>query len=399
MGPLPVRVLAACATFAIFLHYILRSNFRTPGPWYIALVLLLSYLGFIWLRRREWSISAYIVLSLIAVAGVLALENLAPAIGNDIGLGGGSLTSGLLWPLIWMLASTPQRQLKSGSIVFAAVSAAIVYLHLETQLPFSPLFGPTGLYLGVRGITSLKESHRISRQHLAELNIAHDQLKSAHQELQEATLESMKYAALSERARLARDIHDGIGHQLTSLIIQLQAVELMLPDDPRQAERQIPLMLDSARKAMSEIRIAVRDWTESENGIGLIALRGLVSQGAARSGIHFRMEFDEDQFADMPMSIGITLFRVLQEALTNVMKHSGATSALIRLEMMNGFCEMTISDNGRYTGDADVLSGFGIRTMKVRCEAAGGSLNFNAIQPHGLCLRVNLPLGQRGEAS
>lgn len=74
--------------------------------------------------------------------------------------------------------------------------------------------------------------------HLQELNKAHQELQEAHAELQEATMHSMKYAALEERMRLAREIHDGLGHQLTSLIVQLQALEIMLPGEPKRHLKQ-----------------------------------------------------------------------------------------------------------------------------------------------------------------
>jgi signal transduction histidine kinase len=86
-------------------------------------------------------------------------------------------------------------------------------------------------------------------QHLRALGIAHEELHQAHAELQEAAVRSMRYAALEERVRLSSEIHDGVGHQLTSLIIQLQALELMLPDDVEQASAVVPEMIVVARRA------------------------------------------------------------------------------------------------------------------------------------------------------
>jgi signal transduction histidine kinase len=93
----------------------------------------------------------------------------------------------------------------------------------------------------------------------------------------------MRYAALEERTRLAREIHDGIGHQLTSLIVQLQALEIMLPNNPEDASRAVTQMLGISRRAMAEVRLAVREWSSDEMGLGLVALKGLVF--AIRKGI------------------------------------------------------------------------------------------------------------------
>src|SRR6266581_1551527 len=148
------------------------------------------------------------------------------------------------------------------------------------------------LYFCIRAINIYKESYRLTQRHVQELAEAHRELQQTHAALQEASVHSMRYAALAERTRLARDMHDGIGHQLTSLIVQLQALEIMLPGDPQQAVRAVPAMLEAARQAMAEVRQAVRAWQEDESGLGLVALQGLISQCAAHSTL--ALEFQQD---------------------------------------------------------------------------------------------------------
>lgn len=100
----------------------------------------------------------------------------------------------------------------------------------------------------------------------------------------------MGYATLTERTRLAREIHDGLGHQMTSLIVQLQALKMMMPKDPNAAANIVDDLLTIARKGMEEIRLAVKKWSEKTNPSGH-ALEGLVPQFEANSRI--RIDYNE----------------------------------------------------------------------------------------------------------
>ena len=391
MGPMPVRIFATAFTVFLFFQYGDRFSVFSVVDWTVFMVLLLAYLAFIWLRERSWGMRGYAAITGLVIACSLAIQARHPSYSASFG---GDNSSLLLWPLVWLLASA-HRFGKIVLVLLVAVLAAIVYINHDAVAPFSQLLGPLGLFFGVRGITSLKESVRISRLHLEELNEAHARLQQAHGELQEAAVQSMRYAALTERTRLAGEIHDGIGHHLTSLIVQLQALELMLPERPAQAAGQLPVLLDVARKAMGEVRSAVREWSDDDTGLGLIALKGLVSQSAEHLGIRMRFECREEGLPELPMATGTTLYRVLQEALTNVVKHSGAESAVVRLEAQGGRIVMAVSDDGNYTEGSGLTPDFGMRGMRSRCEAAGGSLAWRASDPRGLTVQASLPLPRK----
>src|SRR5690606_3128397 len=127
------------------------------------------------------------------------------------------------------------------------------------------------------------------------------------------SVQAMGYAALTERTRLARDIHDGFGHQMTSLIVQLQALKLMIPLDPAGAADNVDEILKVARKGMDEVRLAVKEWSDDEKGMGPIALKGLVSQIEANSTV--RIQYREiGLIREWPIDCSVVLYRVLQEA-------------------------------------------------------------------------------------
>ncbi|WP_274654356.1 sensor histidine kinase [Paenibacillus humicola] len=393
MGQLPVRLVVTIATVFLFVQYGKHTALAWADGIVIAVVLA-AYMVFIWLHHEKWSFRQYAALTVLILLGALVLDYRHPDPGT--GFANGNYVSSMLWPLIWLLGITPQRLIRSSVAGLAATLAAICFMNRYAPDPVNYLFGPIGLYLGTRGISFFKEGARISKRHLHELHEAHWHLQQAHLELQEVAVHSMRYAALSERTRLARDIHDGIGHQLTSLIIQLQAVEMMLPGRAEEAAEQVPVMLGVARQAMGEIRSAVRDWSADESGLSLSALRGLVSQCAAHSGIHVQFECDEDVFPELPMAAGTALYRILQEALTNAMKHSHAGTVRIGLQKENGAIVMHVTDDGIVSGDTDLQPDFGIKGMIQRCEAAGGRLTWAFNPPHGLAVRAEIPIEGEG---
>jgi signal transduction histidine kinase len=381
MRPPHIRVIALTLTLMIFIpygkmalgHALLSSAL---------LSILLIYGLLVVTRTSEWSWPPYA----LAAGFVVAASSFWAIYGDN---GKGVEIFPLLWPLLWMLATMPRKRITSSIVLALLVIAAAVILNRNQPNLGNMLIGACGLYLGCRGITFVKEGYRLSMQHMAELDEAHSRLQQAHEELQEATVHSMRYAALSERARLARDIHDGIGHRLTSLIVQLQAMEMMLPDDPQAAAEQVKTMLQVAREAMREVRQSVKEWSEDESGVGLTALRGLASQAAAYSGI--RVDFHADDEDLVPPKISVVLYRVLQEALTNAMRHSGAIDVQVKLGERDGNVVLTVSDNGCYPEEG-VSPGFGMKGMAERCQSAGGTISFERNVPRGLTVRAEIPL-------
>jgi signal transduction histidine kinase len=341
------------------------------------LVVLLLYIILLWTPENWWNGIKYGSISSLIIVAALTLHFIY-----------GVSDSSLLWPLVWVLAML-YREYGYISIIFASITiAAILFM-----VPFSleSLLALVGLFLGMRSRKIRQDAYQMSQMHLKELNEAHMELQEAHAELQEATVHSVRYAALEERTRLAREIHDGIGHQLTSLIVQLQALEIMLPGDPKGASESITQLLHISRQAMAEVRMAVREWSNDEMGLGLIALKGLVSQTQGRSSIQFHFVHNSD-ITEWPIETSIVLYRVLQESLTNVLRHSNATSVSVHIKEMDDQIILTVADDGSYTEDLPLTPGFGLKGMMERCHLHGGTCMLTPEKPHGLRIEVTLPI-------
>ncbi|NBD25112.1 sensor histidine kinase [Paenibacillus glycinis] len=376
-----VPIFATAITAIFFAAYWIPAHSDFVGTAILALFLLM-YLFMIWVHETWWNLTRLVLASSLAVALALTLH-----VVDD-----NADASLLLFPAVYILANFSRQLLRLSSIIASGVILIIAAIDYANPAFLSTkLTGAAGLYMGVKAVNLFRELYYPNRDHLKELNEAHVQLQQAHAELQETSVHAMRYAALSERSRLAREIHDGIGHRLTSLIVQLQALEIMLPENPEAVRQSIPVMLDIARQGMAEVRMSVKDWSEDESGLGLIALKGVVSQSEAHSRIQFTFAQDE-ALSDWTVGTSVVLYRVLQESITNVIRHSGASAVLVSVQERERQVILTVSDNGRHTEAAPLTPGFGIRGMQERCRAVGGTCAFSQNHPHGLVMEAVVPL-------
>ncbi|ASB72038.1 sensor histidine kinase [Bacillus subtilis] len=254
-----------------------------------------------------------------------------------------------------------------------------------------------GLYVFFSSMRFRREARKEAERNHAELakmhvqlEHAHKELQKAHAELQEASVLSLRYAVLEERTRIARDIHDSIGHELTSVIVQLQSLPYILKSSKEDSENVIQNVLSVARECLQEVRSVVHQMGRSESMVGLTALRGLIHQVEERSGLHVSLDTAGLSEESWPPNVSETIYRILQEALTNIIRHADASHAAAVISNDKSHLYVTITDEGQFTGS--LTYGFGLTGMKERAEKAGGSLTFSAVQPSGLKIELSLPL-------
>jgi signal transduction histidine kinase len=218
--------------------------------------------------------------------------------------------------------------------------------------------------------------------------------------LRTATLsaESQKTAVLSERARLAREIHDTLAQQLTAVVLQLEAAEGLVARDDARARTALDAAREMARSALQEARRSVWDLRPTPlTATGLVAaLAAEVDGWRERSGVPAAFQADGLR---RPLSLSpvaeVALLRILQEALTNVGRHAGARRVAVRLERAGDDVRLTVEDDGdgfdveRGAGEGS----FGLVGMAERARLAGGHLVVTSTPGHGTILSVQLPLG------
>lgn len=199
-----------------------------------------------------------------------------------------------------------------------------------------------------------------------------------------------------ERARVARDIHDGIGQTLQAIKLQLKMRQARCRGGEAcdgEALNRIIGELTSASTELREIILALRPLFLEETDLD-VAVRSLCERSAKRSGLDIRAE-GLGPFRGLGSTFKLSVFRICQEALTNIVKHSGCRSALIRLERAPRTLRVTIRDDGRGGVSCPTVvsqEGAGLTIMRERAELLGGTLTVISPPDMGTVITVEVPL-------
>ena len=211
------------------------------------------------------------------------------------------------------------------------------------------------------------------------------ELEEANARLRAGAERDLAHAALSERNRIARDIHDGLGHFLTTIAVQLEAARTLMPTDPAQAAATIARAERLSREALDEVRRSVRTLRSDAPPPDLRdSLAGLV----AESGLAARFHIHGDPRPLPPAAVD-ALFRTAQEGLTNVRKHAGTKQVRVTLRYGAAGTSLEIEDEGRGSGDSS--GGFGLTGLRERLETIGGRLHAANRPEGGFLLRAEIP--------
>ena len=205
-------------------------------------------------------------------------------------------------------------------------------------------------------------------------------------------------AILVERERIAREMHDSLAQVLGVVHMRLRAFGSNAKSIGA-TDMAVGLLelADVAEEAYRDVREAILGLRESSRpGRGLIdSLRGYLEKYERQSGIATTLETDFDIEPRLSPRAEVQIIRVIQEALTNVRKHAGATSSIVRVTSDDGFVTFRIEDNGRGFDPARRLldrdSGYGLHSMRERMESIGGTLAVESAPGHGTALMARVP--------
>ena len=202
-----------------------------------------------------------------------------------------------------------------------------------------------------------------------------------------------------ERTRLARELHDTIGQSLTAIIMTTAAIEKNLPPDFARGKEQLSNVRGVAKQALQDLRNLIFDLRpDILDDLGLaLAVRNQAQNYLESAGIRvrFRMAINDQ----LPPEVEITVFRVVQEAITNILRHSQATGVLISLTKKENRLIVRVEDNG--TGfDPSIVTNrqpqtWGLDGMKERINLLGGKFYIGARPGSGTLVLAEVPLDQK----
>lgn len=216
-----------------------------------------------------------------------------------------------------------------------------------------------------------------------ELDKANEKLRAFSQQVEDL-------AATTERNRIAREIHDTIGHSLTVVNMQLETAKALLDTDREKAGSFLEKAQEVTKKGLADVRSSVASLRASPlDGLSLDrALEKLLRDSFSSD---MKTEFElVDGFATLPVSIESALYRSSQEALTNVRKHADASVVTVVLDLSERTrVSLTISDNGKGSSGTD--GGFGIMGIRERIQLLDGDVAFYTSQGEGFRLTISVP--------
>ncbi|MGE7119467.1 sensor histidine kinase [Peribacillus sp. NPDC046944] len=240
-------------------------------------------------------------------------------------------------------------------------------------------------------IRKLTEASDVVNEQYLQLNEAHEELSVAHKRLQEYSLQAEETAKIRERNRIAREIHDTVGHKMTALFVQMELAYELIDHDLEKAKGTMNICKDLAQGALEEVRYSVQALNEDETAF-LTSVNRLLNEFHQSTGLKSTLELSGDSSL-IPHTLQPTLIRVIQESLTNAKRHGNATVSSIRLVCIPEMVRVEIQDNGK--GASLILPGFGLKTMQDRINEMGGVLSYRSKEAQGFHMTAEFPLNEK----
>jgi signal transduction histidine kinase len=202
-------------------------------------------------------------------------------------------------------------------------------------------------------------------------------------------------AVADERARIARELHDVIAHSVSVMVVQAEAAQEVLKRDPNRAVEPLEAVQQTGRQAMVEMSRLVGLLREDGEELGLAPQPGLndleaLANQVREAGLPVRLRI-EGQPTQIPLGVDLTAYRILQEALTNTIKHAGPAHADVTVRYCADSLELEVVDDGPGTGNGHV-GGHGLVGMRERVSVFGGELDAGPRPQGGFAVRARLPL-------
>ena len=218
-----------------------------------------------------------------------------------------------------------------------------------------------------------------------------EKLADANGKLREYTQKIEELATVQERNRIARDIHDSLGHALTSLNIQMQTAVKLWEKEPVQARSFLAQAQSLGKTAMHEVRKSISTLREDAREEQPLKARieTLVDDFRRGTGLSICLNINHCDSVTKP--VAETIYRIIQEALTNIFKYAEATEGKIQLTTTPEALSLTIVDNGKGFDPNLNSSGFGLRGMKERVISVNGQFQLKTSPNNGCRIEVKIP--------
>jgi signal transduction histidine kinase len=208
-----------------------------------------------------------------------------------------------------------------------------------------------------------------------------------------------RIAVAEERARIARELHDIVAHAVSVMVLQVGAVRHKLPDAQAEDRDALKGVEEAGRTALAEMRRLLAAMRSEGDGVELGPQPGLdnldsLADEVGSAGLPVRVHVDGTRVA-LPRAVDLSAYRIVQEGLTNALKHAHATAADVTVHYMPREVQIEIRDDGRGTARTDGL-GHGLVGIRERVKIYGGEMSAGSATEGGFVLSARLPLSGNG---
>jgi signal transduction histidine kinase len=341
-----------------------------PAVWWYTLPLL---------ARRRWPLAAPVFV--ICVQVLISFLDLPGSVRENWGVVAYVLA-------FWVLGSyNPLRQAVLGLLI--GLAGIVVVTAEDPRVPPNESFS-VALFASLTWLAGVVLRQRSLRLALVEDRSA--ALEKDHREAQAAVAE--------ERARIARELHDVVAHSVSVMTVQAGAARMMLGTDPDRALAPLLAVEETGRQALDELRRLLSILRPDDAGSGLVPQPGLENvpdlvESVRGTGLPIELAIGGD-VRPVPPGLGLTAYRIVQEALTNTLKHASARQVRVRVDYRPEQLEVEVSDDGRGTSTGNPAPGgghgHGIAWMRERAALYGGQLHAGPGDGGGYTVRVSLPI-------
>lgn len=323
---------------------------------------------------RDWGITAALIGAFLVfyVWSVRSRESgaLGPMVAVTIlGTAGAYLNSGATVFLIFVSAFVAYRfapRIAVRLIGALAVLVVVIGVTIPAQFPYGfASVSPAFLFVIVIGLANVFEAQRAR---------ANARLRMAQEEIEHL-------ATLAERERIARDLHDLLGHTLSVIVLKAELASRLMSRDPERAATEVAEVERISRTALAEVRAAVQGYRGRTLAGELEGARSAL----AAAGIAVEIEMDP---IELPEPREEVLALAVREAVTNVLRHAAARSVRIQVTSERRGVRLTVIDDGRGGVAPD---GSGLRGMRERLAAFGGSVERDGRSGTRLAIRLPIP--------
>lgn len=376
---------------------------------YGILVVLGLFRGFIGKKRNNWVHFVLFFVDIALCVGIMYYLNMSnktllliPAM-NAITFINEKTQKALSLLLVFILYIFLDQDLVSASMRLVSIDTFIEYYSSSEKVRLvmarNVLFSCSEvlfIFFMILDIQAQIDERKRIQELNAELNSSLDRLSVANLQLEEYARKSEDMAKLKERNRLAREIHDTIGHTLTGIELGLRACLCMDKEKVDDVFVQVEKVYKLAQKGSKDVRFSLKELRPDalQRYSLLPALQSLVKQMNGCTPTHSYLLL-EDDIPALSASQEELVYRIVQESMTNAIGHGEATEIEIRIGCDKNEICISVSDNGK--GSDSPSEGFGLRNIRERVEFFKGTVQVVSSGGKGFCLHVSMPV-QRSAA-